>query len=121
MDSNEILVELYNKEAETLGLINKSIDIPDAATSGYTEQIDSPETLAAVEEAIKSNIEFNSIPNLNRAQRRFLAKKAGKTGRAQMETISEAAKKLTYVRLIEGLRKLNEIKEKENEDSIKDH
>ena len=50
----------------------------------------------------------------NRAQRRAFAKKLGKSGRAKMGTISETAKKLTYVNLIEKLRKLNEEKENEN-------
>ena len=77
-------------------------------------KLDSPETLEAVEEVIKSDIDLNAIPQLNRAQRRFLAKKAGRQGRTNAETISETAKKLTYIRLIEGLRKLNE--EKENEE-----
>ena len=67
--------------------------------------------MAAVEAAIKSDIDLNSIPRLNREQRRYLAKKAGKAGRANVETISETAKKLTYIRLIEGLRKLNEKEE----------
>lgn len=50
----------------------------------------------------------------NRAQRRAFAKKLGKSGRAKMGTISETAKKLTYINLIEKLRKLNEEKENEN-------
>lgn len=49
----------------------------------------------------------------NRAQRRAFAKKLGKSGRAKMGTISETAKKLTYINLIQKLRALNE--EKENE------
>ena len=52
----------------------------------------------------------------NRAQRRAFAKKLGKSGRAKMGTISETAKKLTYINLIQKLRALNEEKEnKENE------
>ena len=44
----------------------------------------------------------------NRAQRRAFAKKLGKSGRAKMGTISETAKKLTYINLIQKLRALNE-------------
>lgn len=51
----------------------------------------------------------------NRAQRRAFAKKLGKFGRAKMGTISETAKKLTYINLIQKLRALNE--EKENEEN----
>ena len=51
----------------------------------------------------------------NRAQRRAFAKKLGKSGRAKMGTISETAKKLTYINLIQKLRALNE--EKENEEN----
>ena len=50
----------------------------------------------------------------NRAERRAFAKKLGKTGRAQFGTISETAKKLNYINLIQQLRELNEKKENEN-------
>ena len=50
----------------------------------------------------------------NRAERRKFAKKLGKSGRAKMGTISETAKKLTYINLIQKLRELNEEKENEN-------
>lgn len=51
---------------------------------------------------------------LNRAQRRKLAKKGGKKGRQQLDTVTETAKKLNYIDLIEKLRTLNEKKENEN-------
>ena len=78
------------------------------------EELDSPETLEAVETLINSQVEDNSNIVLNRAQRRALAKKAGKKGRAQLDTIGETAKKLDYIDLIQKLRKMNEEKEKEN-------
>lgn len=78
------------------------------------EELDSPETLEAVETLINSQIENNSDIQLNRAQRRALAKKAGKRGRAQLEAIGETAQKLDYIDLIQKLRKMNEEKEKEN-------
>ena len=80
------------------------------------EKLDSPETLEAVESMITSKIEENSTPKLNRAQRRNLAKKAGKHGRAQLGTISETARKLNYIDLIQKLRQLNEKNEEVNDD-----
>ena len=82
------------------------------------EELDSPETLEAVETLINSQVENNSDIQLNRAQRRALAKKAGKRGRAQLEAIGETAKKLDYIDLIQKLRKMNEEKEKENNETI---
>ena len=63
-----------------------------------------------------------SQPPMNRAQRRALKKKVGAKKYAEMvaeggdvvEAVSETAKKLNYIDLIQKLRKLNEQKEKEN-------
>ena len=66
------------------------------------------ETTSAIESKV-SQPQFH-----NRAERRKFAKKLGKTGRAKMGTISETAKKLTYINLIQKLRELNEEKENEN-------
>ena len=66
------------------------------------------ETTSAIENKVEQ-LQFH-----NRAQRRAFAKKLGKSGRAKMGTISETAKKLTYINLIEKLRKLNDEKENEN-------
>lgn len=71
------------------------------------------ETSATIEE--KTQLHFH-----NRAERRKFAKKLGKQGRANMGTISDTAKKLTYIDLIQKLRELNE-KEKNNEDTTKDN
>ena len=80
----------------------------------YNEKkLDSPETLETVESMITSQIEEESVPHLNRAQRRALAKKAGKKGREQLGTIGETARKLNYISLIQKLRELNEKKENE--------
>jgi len=83
------------------------------------EELDSPETLEAVEQFITSNIEKNSIPQMNRAQRRALAKKVGKNGRSQLGTISETARKLNYIDLIQKLREINnkqrEVNDNENQ------
>ena len=66
------------------------------------------ETTSAIENKV------NQPQFHNRAERRKFAKKLGKSGRAKMGTISETAKKLTYVNLIQKLRELNEKKENEN-------
>mgnify|MGYP003571632914 CR=1 FL=1 len=84
------------------------------------EELDSPETLEAVESMITSQINENSVPKMNRAQRRAMAKRMGKKGREQMGTISETAKKLNYIELIQRLREINEEKENENEQATED-
>ena len=83
------------------------------------EELDSPETLEAVESMIASQIDENSVPKMNRAQRRAMAKRMGKKGREQMETISETAKKLNYIELIQRLREMNKEKEiNDNENMV---
>ena len=62
-----------------------------------------------IEEKAEAPLKFN-----NRAERRKFAKKLGKQGRAEMGTISETAKKLAYIDLIQKLRVMNEEK-KDNE------
>jgi len=88
--------------------------------TGLTTDQDNIDTI--VEEttsAIESKV--NQPQFHNRAERRKFAKKLGKSGRAKMGTISETAKKLTYINLIQKLRELNEEKENENyEQAIKD-
>ena len=80
------------------------------------EELDSPETLEAVEEMITSSMEeqLSDFSHMNRAQKRAAIKKLSKKERGQFGTISEIARKFTYIDLIQGLRKLNEEKGKEN-------
>ena len=87
--ASSVLTDLDN---ETL---NNSSKITEAVTEKIEEKIQQPQ--------------FH-----NRAERRAFAKKLGKTGRAQFGTISETAKKLNYINLIQQLRELNEKKENEN-------
>ena len=85
----------------------------EAFVTGLTTDQDNIDTI--VEEttsAIENKTE--QLQFHNRAQRRAFAKKLGKSGRAKMGTISETAKKLTYINLIQKLRELNEEKENEN-------
>lgn len=81
--------------------------------TGLTTDQDNLETIentttTAIEE--KAQLQFH-----NRAERRKFAKKLGKKGRANMGTISDTAKKLTYINLIQDLRELNAKGENENE------
>ena len=69
--------------------------------------------LDAIVDATTSDIKAKSRPR-NRAERRALAKKMGKKGRAQMDLITETAEKLNYIDLIQRLRELNAKKEMEN-------
>ena len=76
------------------------------------ETVKTPEEIVddAAAELEKAAEAYN---NLNRAQRRALKKKMGKKGEEDLNLISDTAKRLSYVDLIQKLRKLN--KEKENE------
>ena len=69
--------------------------------------------LDAIIDAATSDIKAKSRPR-NRAERRALAKKLGKKGRAQMDVITETTEKLNYIDLIQKLRELNAKKEREN-------
>ena len=81
--------------------------------TGLTTEHDNLESIEAETTAAIEN-KSQELQFHNRAQRRAFAKKLGKTGRAKMGTISETAKKLNYINLIENLRELNEKKENEN-------
>ena len=78
------------------------------------------EILKNIEEKTLTKIR-EKMPVLNRAQRRALKKKYGAKKYAEMmgdsggvvETVTETAKKLNYIDLIQKLRKLNEKKENE--------
>ena len=100
---------------------NYKIDLtdPSVLTDLYKETLDNSSKITeAVTEKIEEKIQQSQFHN--RAERRAFAKKLGKTGRAQFGTISETAKKLNYINLIQQLRELNEKKENENENTIKD-
>lgn len=79
------------------------------------------DTLKEIETNVSKTINKNSqIRMQNRAERRMLAKKMGKKGREQFGTISETARKLSYINLIQNLRELNEKKENENNETTED-
>jgi len=77
-----------------------------------TDQDNIEEIVEETTSAIENKI--NQPQFHNRAERRAFAKRLGKSGRAQFGTISETAKKLNYINLIQQLRELNEKKENEN-------
>lgn len=74
------------------------------------------EILKKITEFTTKKIKENTIP-LNRAQRRALAKKKTPDGRNKLEVVTDAARKLNYIDLIQKLRKLNEEENKENENT----
>ena len=83
-------------------------------TFDYNEEmLDSPETLEEVESIIKQDLENKVAIPMNRAQRRAARKRGGKTGQRQLDLITDTAKKLNYINLIQKLREKN--KENENE------
>lgn len=79
------------------------------------------ETLKKIQDFTIAKINSTQIP-MNRAQRRALKKKVGAQKYAELiqsnndavNAVSETAKKLDYIDLIQKLRALNEKKEKEN-------
>lgn len=74
-----------------------------------------------IETSIAKNIDEQSqFQPRNRAERRAIAKRLGKKGRASMGSISGTAKKLNYINLIQNLRELNEKKENEENEATED-
>ena len=93
-------------------------DINETLTSNTS--INEPESIEEIQQKINDSIDASSqLKHYNRAERRKLAKKLGKSGRAKMGTISETAKKLNYIDLIQKLREMN--KENENENATKNN
>ena len=83
------------------------------------EELDSPETLEAVEQMIASDIEEKSKFNMNRAQRRQLMHKMGKHGRSQLGLIGDAVRKLNYIDLIQKIDALNKKNKEKDENADK--
>ena len=101
-----------------------------------TEQEANEQVGANTVEEVLKNIENKTLekirsqqPPMNRAQRRALRKKVGAKKYAEMVSengdvvtaVTETAKKLNYIDLIQNLRKLNEVKEKNGETVIEDN
>ena len=106
-------------------LIKRYAEIQQLSIEEANEQVGAEtieEVLKNIENKTIEKINSTRVP-LNRAQRRALKKKVGAKRYAEMVTesgdvvsaVSETAKKLNYIDLIQKLRKLNEKKEKEND------
>ena len=115
-----------NEKPTKQELIERYAAIQKISIAEAEEQIGAPteeEILKKIEQKTIEKINSTRVP-MNRAQRRALKKKVGAKKYAEMvsetgdivEAVSETARKLNYVDLIQKLRKLNKEKE-ENGDS----
>ena len=112
-----------NEKLTKQELIERYAAIQKISIAEAEEQIGAPteeEILKKIEQKTIEKINSTRVP-MNRAQRRALKKKVGAKKYAEMasesgdivEAVSETARKLNYVDLIQKLRQLNEKKEKE--------
>lgn len=106
-------------------LIKRYAEIQQISVEEAEEQVGAPteeEILKKIEDKTLEKIRSTQVP-MNRAQRRALKKKLGAKKYAELatetgsvtDTISDTAKKLNYIDLIQKLRKLNKEKEKNGE------
>lgn len=105
-------------------LIERFAEIQQISVEEAEQQVGAPteeEILKKISDKTIEKINSTRVP-MNRAQRRALKKKVGAKKYAEMvadgdvvETISDTAKKLNYIDLIQKLRKLNEEKEQEED------
>lgn len=111
-------------------LIERYSKIQNISIKEAEEQIGAPteeEILQKIQEKTIEKINSTRVP-MNRAQRRALKKKVGAQKYAEMVAesgdvvgaVSETAKKLNYIDLIQKLRKLNEENEKNGKTTIED-
>ena len=113
-------------------LIKRYAEVQQISIEEAEKQVGAPteqEVLKKIADKTVEKINSTRVP-MNRAQRRALKKKVGAKKYAEMvangdvvEAISETAKKLNYIDLIQKLRKLNEEKEneKDGEATIEDN
>lgn len=108
-------------------LIERYAQIQNISIEQAKEEVGAPteeEILKKIQDKTIEKINSTRVP-MNRAQRRALKKKVGAKKYAEMVNesgdvvgaVSETAKKLNYIDLIQKLRKLNEEKEKEIEEN----
>ena len=110
-------------------LIKRFADIQQITLEEANKQVGADtidEVLKKIEDTTLEKIRA-SQPPMNRAQRRALKKKMGAKKYAEMvangdeiSAVTETAKKLNYIDLIQKLRKLNEEKEKNGENVDQD-
>ena len=119
--SNEI-----NEKPDRDELIRRYAEVQNITVEQAEQEVGAPtdyEVLKNIEEKTLEKIRKTQVP-MNRAQRRALKKKVGAKKYAEMvangdvvEAISETAKKLNYIDLIQKLRKLNEEKKENGNDN----
>ena len=110
--TREELIERYAK------IMDISIEEAELQVGAPTEE----EILKKIEQKTVEKINSTRVP-MNRAQRRALKKKVGAKKYAEMvaesgdvvDAVSETAKKLNYIDLIQKLRKLNKEKQEDGD------
>lgn len=111
-------------------IIKRYAEIHQISIEQAKEEVGAPteeEILKKIQDKTIEKINSTRVP-MNRAQRRALKKKVGAKKYAEMlaenndviGAVSETAKKLNYIDLIQKLRKLNEEKEKNGETITED-
>jgi len=122
METNEIKEPNTetNEKLSAQELIERYAKLYNISIEQAKQEVDAPTEEEILENIHKRTIEHirSKQPPMNRAQRRALKKKLGAKRYAEMtaengdvvEAVSETAKKLNYIDLIQKLRKLNEEK-----------
>jgi len=121
----ELKIPTKDELIERYALV-QNISKAEAETQVNAETVE--DVLKNIEEKTLEKIRSTQVP-MNRAQRRALRKKVGAKKYSEMvadsgdvvSAVSETAKKLNYIDLIQKLRKLNEEKEKNGETTIEDN
>jgi len=123
-------VEEINEKPSIDELIERFAKIHDISIEEAREQVGADteeEVLKKIQDKTIEKINSTRVP-MNRAQRRALKKKVGAKRYAELVAeggdvvgaVSETAKKLNYIDLIQKLRKLNEEKKEDGETIIED-
>lgn len=123
-------VNEVNEQLSSQELIERYAKLYDISIEQAKQEIDAPTREEVLENIQKRTIEYirSKQPPMNREQRRALKKKMGSKKYIEVQqeqgnvidAINETAAKLSYVNLIQKLRKLNEEKEKNGETIIED-
>lgn len=119
-----------NEKLSAEELIERYAKLYDISIEQAKQEIDAPTEEEILENINKRTIEYirSKQPPMNRAQRRALKKRMGAKKYAQVQAengdvisaVTNTAAKLSYIDLIQKLRKLNEEKEKNGETTIED-
>lgn len=119
-----------NEKLSAQELIERYAKLYDISIEQAKQEIDAPTEEEILENINKRTIEYirSKQPPMNRAQRRALKKRMGAKKYAQVQAengdvisaVTDTAAKLSYIDLIQKLRKLNEEKEKNGETTIED-